>query len=258
MIDLFCREYGAGEPLVVLHGLLGQGANWATLAKRLGGAARVLVPDLRNHGRSPHAPTMTYPELAADVVALLDARGLADATLLGHSLGGKVAMHLAFTAPERVRRLIVVDIAPVAYPPRHAELLATLMALDLTALATREAVDAALAPAFPDPAFRQFLLMNLKRDGQRLAWAANLPAIAAALPALMGFAPPPSARPYPAPALLIVGDRSRFVEPAHAPAIARWLPQATQRTIPGAGHWVHADQPEAFLTTVAAWLGVAV
>jgi pimeloyl-ACP methyl ester carboxylesterase len=253
MTPLFLREYGAGEPLCVLHGLLGSGANWVSLARELAADRRVLVPDQRHHGRSPHLPGLTYADLAADLAALLDHLALPAADLLGHSMGGKVAMTLALTQPHRVRRLIVVDIAPVDYPPKYGDVLDALAGLDLPRLATREAADAALAATFTDPAFRQFLLMNLRRTGPHLAWGIDLAAIRAALPALLAFPLPAGAQPYPGPALWVTGERSAYVLPEHLPTIRRWFPGATQVEL-STGHWVQAEQPQQFLAAVTRWL----
>jgi len=253
MSQLFLRDAGAGEPLCLLHGLLGSGANWSSLAKTLAEHRRVLLPDQRHHGRSPHLPGLSYADFAADLAALLDRLALPAADLLGHSMGGKVAMRFALTQPHRVRRLIVVDIAPIAYPPKYDEVFAALASLDLPRLATREAADAALAPQLPDPAFRRFLLMNLRRDGPHLAWGIDLAALRAALPALLAFPLPAEARPFPGPALWLTGERSTYVLPEHWPLIRHWFPAATQIELP-AGHWVQADQPQAFLAAVTHWL----
>ncbi len=165
-LPLHCAEFGEGPPLLVLHGLFGSSANWRTLARRLAHQRRVLTLDLRNHGASPWAEEMSYPDLAADVAAFMHARGLACASLLGHSMGGKTAMVLALSRPRLVERLIVIDIAPVAYAHSHRDYIEAMRSLDATALARRAQADAALSAAVPDAGVRAFLLQNLvQRDG---------------------------------------------------------------------------------------------
>ncbi len=251
-MNLFHRTYGRGEPLVILHGFLGCADNWHTLAARLGERFRVLVPDLRNHGRSPHAPEFGIPELAGDVTALLDTHGIARAALLGHSLGGKAAMRLALDAPERVARLVVADIAPRAYPPRPFPELDAMRALGPATLASRAEADAALAQAVPDAAVRALLLKNLDRgsDG-RLRWRCNLESLARNAARILDAVDGP---PCPVPALFLRGGRSDYVTDADLLEIRRLFPHAESATLPDAGHWLHADAPAAFLAEVTRFL----
>ncbi len=251
---LHYRSFGEGDPLVIVHGLLGSGTNWVTFARQLAGTRRVILPDLINHGRSPHRFSMNLPELAGDIEALLDDLGLERVAMAGHSLGGKLAMHLALTRPDLVERLLVIDIAPVRYPDRHGPLLDAMLHLDLAACTTREDVEDALAPTVPDAAVRQFLLMNLRRRHGRWTWGVNLKAIRAALAELMDFPETPAMRPFTAPTLFLTGERSDYIRREHRPAIGRWFPDARLRTIPGAGHWIHADAPDAFADAFHDWL----
>ncbi len=202
-------------PLVLLHGFLGSGGNLHSLARRFSHARPVLVPDARNHGRSPHAATHTYPDLAADVRALLDAHGLAQAAVLGHSMGGKTAMHLALSQPERVARLIVVDAAPGRSPSAHADVLAALAAVDLDRARDRPEVEAALAARLDDAGLRGWLLKSLLRTPEGgFRWALNVPVLAGAAGDVGGpLEPtlPPAWRPYTGPALFVRGGRSRYV-----------------------------------------------
>jgi pimeloyl-ACP methyl ester carboxylesterase len=256
VVELAFREYGTGAPLLALHGLLGSSANWVSVARRLADRHRVLLPDLRNHGRSPHAPGMDYGELARDVLGLLDRLGLDRAALLGHSMGGKVAMTLALGARERVTRLVVVDIAPVAY--RHEQqraIVQALGALDLARLRTRARVDAELARSVPDRRVRDLLLQNLVADSAGYAWRIDLAEIGRRLDQLAGFAPPPHAHPFPGPTLFLAGERSGYVRPDHHDTIRRLFPDSRFAVLPGAGHWVHADQPAAFLAAAGEFLG---
>lgn len=244
-VALACREHGAGEPVVILHGLLGSSRNWQAIGKQLGRRHRVLLPDLRDHGLSPWSEATSYPAMAADLAALLDRLGLASAAFVGHSMGGKAAMTLALLQPERVRRLAVIDIAPVAYGHRgFLDYIAALEALDLAALGRRAEADAALAPAVPDAGVRAFLLQNLDVEGGRLVWRPNLQGLARAMATITGFPDEALAgRRYTGPALFLRGERSAYVLPEHRAAIDSHFPRARLVTVRGAGHWVQADAP---------------
>lgn len=243
---------GAGTPVVLLHGLFGQATNFGTVQRRLAaGGRRVLAMDLRNHGASRHIPGMTYPGMAEDVLETLRERHAFPCALIGHSLGGKVAMLAALEAPAAVSRLVVGDIAPVAYPPAHRVLAEAMLAIPLTPGLTRRAADAALATVAP-PAVRAFLLQNLQL-GERPYWRINLPAIAAALPTLEDW-PRRDVSPYPGPALFIGAARSDYLRSEHRPLIRALFPRALQVTLKDAGHWLHADNPEGFLALIEAFL----
>ncbi len=241
----------------MLHGLLGCGSNWGSFCRRMAGRFAVTAADLRGHGASPHAPRLDYPAMAADALALMDRLGLDRCHVLGHSMGGKVAMRLALDRPERLDRLVVADIAPVAYPedgedgPRAA--VAAMRALPLDGLAGRDEADRWLARDVPDAALRGFLLTNLARgaDG-RWRWRLDLEAIARHYGALRGF--PEGGRPHAGPALFARGARSGYVRGEHLPAIRALFPNARVETIEGAGHWPHAERPAAFEAAVSAFL----
>jgi pimeloyl-ACP methyl ester carboxylesterase len=240
--------------LVLLHGLFGSAANWMGIARQLAPDWRVVVADLRNHGRSFHDPDVSYPALADDVQALLDALGLERAVLVGHSMGAKTAMWLALTAPERVERLVAVDSAPVGHASGVAGILRGLAAVDLSALSDRAAADAALADAVPHARVRDYLLQNLVRQDGRWHWRMNVPALLAGIDAITGWPePPPDAR-YLGPTLFLHGGESGYVQPAHEPAIRALFPYARFRSVPGAGHWVYADRPAEFLAALRAFL----
>lgn len=256
-LRLHVRAYGAegeGPPIVLLHGLLGSSANWHGMARRLEANRRVLTVDLRNHGRSPWAPEMSYPAMAADLAALLEAEAGGPAMLVGHSMGGKAAMWLALERPELVDALVVVDIAPVAYPARFAGIVSALQGLDLEGLSDRREADAHLAGKIPDPAVRGYLLQNLVRDGDAWRWRVNLGAVGQAQDALMGF-PDSNGGQFPGPALFLYGSESDYVTGAHLPAIRASFPLARLRAVPNAGHWVYADQPDAFLRALSGFTG---
>ena len=248
---------GQGPRTLVLHGLFGSGTNWRTIARRLGSRLECHLVDQRNHGRSPHARGMTYPALADDVLAYLDARGIDRAGLIGHSMGGKTAMTLALASPERVRWLIVADIAPAPSPSDHRPILQALRALVLDSLDSRAAADASLAPTVPDPGLRQFLLQNLVHGDGGLRWRIDLEAIAEALPDLTGF---PSTAPdtvYEGPTLFLRGERSDYVTVHHEARIAALFPRASIDTIADAGHWLHAEQPAAVTERIARFVDEA-
>lgn len=252
-VELVAQTHGEGPDLVILHGLFGSGRNWTTHAKQLAERWRVHLLDLRNHGGSPWHDEVSYPAMAADVAAYLDREGLERPTVVGHSMGGKTAMALALDQGERIERLVVVDIAPVPYGHSHAGFIDAMLALDLPVLGKRSAVDAALAGEIPDAGVRAFLLQNLtQRDGS-LAWRLNLCALQAAMPALVGFEVPVR-EAYEGPAFFLAGADSDYVLPEHEGQIRGLFPEAEISHIPGAGHWVHAEQPAEFMARLTGFL----
>jgi len=241
-------------PLVLLHGLFGSAANFRSIARRLAETRPVIALDARNHGASAHAPSMSYGEMAQDVLAYLDGQGLERVALLGHSMGGKTAMRFACEAPERVERLIVVDVAPVAYPgDALARYLEAMRALDLERLERRSDAERALAEAVPDAAVRAFLAQNLMRVNGGLAWRLNLEGIEASLASLLA-SPLAAHHRYPGPTLFLHGERSDYVRAQHAALIREHFPAATLEPVADAGHWVHAEQPARFLERLSAFL----
>ncbi|HYE52377.1 MAG TPA: alpha/beta fold hydrolase [Azospirillaceae bacterium] len=239
-------------PLLVLHGLFGSARNWQQLARRFAAGRKVWALDLRNHGGSPWSDAMGYPDMAADLARFLDDRGIGRAAVLGHSMGGKAAMALALTRPERVERLVVADIAPVAYTHTHAPYVAAMKAVDL-GVSRRAEVEAQLAGAVPDPSLRAFLTQNLALEEGRFRWRINLDAIGAAMPGLVGFPDFGGAR-YDGPALFVGGARSDYLAAEHLPAVTRHFPRARVEMVPDAGHWVHAERPDAFAAAVEGFL----
>ena len=251
-LSLAFRETGQGAAVIILHGLFGSSRNWQAIARRLADRYRVVSVDLRNHGDSAHAADMGYLAMAADVRALADMLELPQPILIGHSMGGKVAMTAALVQPARWRKLAVVDIAPASYPERYAELVEAMEAVAESAPSSRVQAGELLRAAAPDPAVRNFLLHNLvARDG-RYAWRINLPAIREALPEIAGF--PDIDGRFDGPVLFVRGERSGAVLPAHEPLITARFPRARIVTVAGAGHWPHADSPDAFLDILTPWL----
>lgn len=248
---LFHRDLGgAGRPpLVILHGMLGSSRNWQTAGRELAERFHVSALDLRNHGSSPHADEMTYGAMADDVIAWLDAQGLNAVTLLGHSMGGKVAMLLACRQPERVERLVIVDIAPKTYHSHaHRAEFAAMNELDLASLASRAAAETAFERHVGDWTMRKFLATNLERTGEgRWRWMINLPALTGALPTLEADALAPEAR-FDGTTLFILGGKSRYVTAADHAAILAHFPRARIETMPDAGHNPHMEARESFVT----------
>ena len=205
-LDATCS--GEGPPLVIAHGLFGSARNWSSIARRLAAGRSVHALDMRNHGASPWTDEMTYPAMAEDLLHYVRTRGLSRPTLIGHSMGGKAAMAAALFAPERVGRLIVVDIAPVRYRHGFASLVEALAGLELDGIGRRSDADARLAETVPDPALRGFLLQNLVLREGRYAWRLNLEAVAAAQEALGDFPDLPPSATFGGPTLLIAGGAS--------------------------------------------------
>jgi pimeloyl-ACP methyl ester carboxylesterase len=250
-VPLFHRELGSaaagGPPIVILHGLLGSSRNWQTVGAGLSRAGRVAALDLRNHGLSPHASGMSYAEMAEDVVAWLDAQRIARATLLGHSLGGKVAMLLACRHPSRVERLIVVDIAPKDYhSATHRAEFAAMTDLDLASLASRAEAEHRMEARVPDWAMRKFLTTNLERIDGGWRWVVNLPVLTAALPEIERN-PLVETDCYGGPTRFIVGGRSGYVRPADEAVILRHFPAAEIVRLAECGHNPHIEARIPFL-----------
>ncbi|MBK8209426.1 MAG: alpha/beta fold hydrolase [Rhodospirillales bacterium] len=251
------REFGSGPPLVILHGLFGSARNWQSMAERLAGQYRVFACDLRNHGDSPWAATMSFAEMADDLEAFIDEKGLAPATVLGHSVGGKTAMLTALRHPDVLDALIVVDIAPVAYEEPFLAYIAAMQTADVGAGIKRGDIDAALAAAVPDAATRLFLLQNLEeRAAGGFAWRLNLDAIAANMPALLDF-PATEDLAYDGRALFVSGAASDYIGRVHHGAVWDRFPQAEFAVIDGSGHYPHVEQPDAFFERITLFLDSA-
>ncbi len=253
-VTLSYEIFGAGDPLVILHGLFGSKRNWFSVARELAGFSRVIALDLRNHGDSGRAPTMSLAEMADDVLQLLDMLRIRKANMLGHSLGGKVAMLYALRHPERTNHLVVLDVAPARYDTVFNNYIEAMRALPLSELTGRRDAEQRLADAVPDFRVRQFLLHNLARSGEGFQWRINLAAIHENLAALSDFpAVDPGIR-FAGPARFIAGANSDYLQASHLPLIRRLFPAAVLEIIPDAGHWIHADQPQAVIAQVRAAL----
>lgn len=242
--------------MVFLHGLFGQGRNWTQIAKAVSEDHRVLLVDLPHHGRSPWGEDFDYVAVADEVAALLSPDD--PATLVGHSMGGKVAMLVALQHPETVGRLVVADMSPVTYTGARefGDFIAAMKAMDLESLRSREDADAALEPAVPNRTVRAFLLQNLRRDGGSWRWQVNLDVLGRDLERISEW---PEDRldgsaPYDGPVLWLAGERSDYVRDEYVPAMDRWFPRNRRVTIKGAGHWLHSEKPEVFVEVLRRFL----
>jgi pimeloyl-ACP methyl ester carboxylesterase len=237
--------------MLVLHGLLGSSRNWQTTGRDLAGHYRVIALDARNHGRSPHTADMSTELMTADTLAWMDAHGLARATLVGHSMGGRTAMLVACRHPERVERLVVVDVAPRDYSWQgHRVEFAAMRELDLASLTSRQEAEFRFEARVPDPGMRKFLATNLARDDHgHWHWTINLPVLAAALPDMEKDPLVPGDR-YAGPVLFVVGGRSNYVRAVDHAAIRRHFPAARIETIADSGHNPHMDRREEFVRLV--------
>lgn len=253
-MELYSREFGQGNPVVILHGLFGFSDNWQTIAKGLSDTHLVVTPDLRNHGRSPHVPTISYPEMAEDLKAFMEAHWMFSAAVIGHSMGGKVAMQLALSHPDMVERLVVVDIAPGQADDNHSYIFDALLGMDLSKMKTRQEAETYLAERITDVGTRQFLLKNITREHDgRFTWKMNLPVLREHFDDIL--APVGGEPPFDKPVLFVRGSRSDYIKDTDFPLIKSLFPQAELVTVEGAGHWVHADKPGELLGILKRFLG---
>ena len=239
----------ANVPLLIAHGLFGSARNWGAIAKRLSDDREVMAVDMRNHGESPWDAVHDYPAMAADLASVLHA----PADVIGHSMGGKAAMVLALSHPDRVRRLIVADIAPVAYGHTQAHLIAAMRSVDLDAVTNRRDADEQLSAHVEEPSVRAFLLQSLDVKGKQ--WRLNLDALEAEMPKVLSF--PEIQGRFDGPTLFLTGAESDYVTREHRGLIKDMFPAARFAKLPGAGHWLHADQPRAFEAAVRTFLDTA-
>ncbi|MDE0470569.1 MAG: alpha/beta fold hydrolase [Ekhidna sp.] len=252
-MKLHFKTIGTGKPLIILHGIFGSSDNWQTLGKDFAKYANVYLVDLRNHGKSPHSDEFNYKTMVEDIVELLDDEGLEKVNLLGHSMGGKVAMYLAALHPEKIERLVVVDIAPKYYPPHHQQIFDGFHSVNLTTLKSRKDADEQMTAAIPNFAVRQFILKNLYRDTKgNFKWKLNIEAIekgvkevGTSLKADVSFE---------GHSLFIAGSKSDYIVDDDYQMIQSLFPHAEIITINGAGHWVHAEKPDELRESVLNFL----
>ncbi len=244
-MKLFFREFGQGHPAIILHGLFGQSDNWVTVGRRIADQFHVYIPDQRNHGQSPHTSIHSFPAMADDLAEFIEDHDIENPILIGHSMGGKVAMTYALENPEKVKKLVVVDISPRKYPERitHTQVISQMLNIDLENTATRGEVEKILNLRITDTRVRMFIMKNLyyKIHG-KLAWRLNLDAINQSMDLL--FDGIRSENQYKGPTLFIRGGKSDYVPDDDITLITSLFPEAVIKTISGASHWVHADAPE--------------
>ena len=254
-MQLHFKSDGSGDPLIFLHGLFGMLDNWQSFANYLYSSYYTYLVDLRNHGQSPHAPEMSYLLMAEDLRETMESQWMYDgAFVIGHSMGGKVAMQLALTYPDLVKSLVIVDIAPVAYKGGHEGIIEALLKVPIDQVTSRSEVSEMLDQYIQNTAITGFLLKNLLRqkDGSFI-WRMNLTSIAAHYQALLA-APTWQGLPYLGPTLFIKGAQSNYLTDESSAEVFKFFPNATISTIEGAGHWVHADQPAKLLQAVNEFL----
>ncbi|MCZ6828711.1 MAG: alpha/beta fold hydrolase [Gammaproteobacteria bacterium] len=251
-MQLNALERGEGPPIILLHGLFGSAANLGIVARGLAPHFTTWSLDVRNHGHSPHADSMSYPEMAADVLELMDAHDIISCPVLGHSMGGKIAMQLALDHPDRVSKLVVADVAPVTYPPHHHNILKGLAAVEEADIDSRSQADALLAATVPEASVRAFLLKSLQKNEQgKYRWLLNRAAISDNYQ-LLGTANQGQA--FDGSVLFIKGGDSDYILPEHQAAVLGFFPQAELKVIAGTGHWLHAEKPAIFNKLVLRFL----
>ena len=249
-MELFCRHIGHGKPIIILHGLFGSSDNWMSIAHKLGEKWNVFVPDLRNHGQSFHSDIWNYEVMVEDIWNLIEKYNINDPVVLGHSMGGKVAMQFAVTFPNIVKKLIIVDIAPKFYPVHHQTILKGLNLLDLKKISSRFDANEKLSKYIDDAVVRQFLLKNLTReeDGS-YNWKLNLQIITSQIENI-GHILNPEMLKFKEPTLFIKGIKSDYITPEEYSLIAETYQNNFIATIKDAGHWVHVENTPQFLKVV--------
>jgi esterase len=252
-MQLNFKKSGSGPPLVILHGLFGSLDNWFSIAKELVEHYTLYLVDQRNHGDSPHSTEWNYGVMVEDLLELLDAEGLDSVYLMGHSMGGKTVMNFAVQYPERVSKLIVGDIAPRYYPIHHQVILEGLNALDLSQLQSRKEADDLLAPYIPELGIRQFLLKSLGRDANGFAWKINLSVITQHIEEVGKALDEETV--FEGPTLFLGGANSSYIQEKDLSDMKNHFPNCTWISIPNAGHWLHAEQPQAVVAAMRKFLG---
>jgi len=257
-MDLFFRKYGEGPPLIILHGLYGSSDNWVSTGKELAENFEVYLVDQRNHGRSPHAADHNYDVMKEDLRNFMDQHSIDKAIIMGHSMGGKTAMFFAAEYPERISHLIVVDISPRSYRTSntnqlkgHETIISAMYNLDFYGIENRQDIDDILSKSIPQTRIRQFLLKNVNRSkNNEYSWSLNLKALRNNLPVIMDGLDENQSEITGFPTLFIRGEESDYILEEDEKFIKRLFPYADIETVPDAGHWLHAEQPEIFMQKV--------
>lgn len=256
---LFTQQFGSGEPLIILHGLFGMSDNWLAMGKRLANNHTVHILDLRNHGQSPHYASHTYQDMCNDLLTYFDATDIESAIVLGHSMGGKTAMHLALANPDRIVKLVIVDIAPVSYLREsvslHAFFIETMLNLDLPTFSSRAEIIASLERRLKDKSLALFLAKNIGRSNNTFYWKCNLPVLKNSLSALHGgMQIQASLAPSQINTLFIRGSNSTYIRTEHESERNTYFPNSTVCSVDNSGHWPHVENPEGFLSTLLPFL----
>jgi esterase len=247
-MELYYREMGEGKPLVILHGLFGFSDNWQTQAKKFSAYYRVILVDLRNHGHSPWSPDFSYLLMTEDLTKLFQKLDLQQVILLGHSMGGKVAMHFAQKHPNYLAKLIVVDMGVKSYPMHHQHILEAFNRIDLTKMSARSEAEQILRQFIESEGVRQFLLKNLYwKEKGKLSWRVNFPVLEAAMPEILSALPEEEVL---ITTLFIRGSLSNYILDEDISQIESYFPDSSVVSIENAGHWVHAEAPEDFVDCV--------
>lgn len=254
VVDLAFETFGDPDntPLIILHGFFASSRNWRQIAEKLSAHHHVYVPDMRNHGASPHHSNMDYPSMTADLLHFIDRHDMPTASLLGHSMGGKLAMWFALNHPDRTDKLIVVDIAPISYEHSFDTLIAALTALPLSEIGNRKQAETQLAAAIPDLSYRQFLLQNLLLENGRYNWRVDLDIFRRSATNIVAFPDAGHLPPFCRAPLFIAGANSGYVK---AEDIRALFPYAALSFVADAGHWLHVQQPARFVAEVERFLG---
>lgn len=250
------QEIGEGRPIVILHGLFGSARNWQGIARSLAETHRVITPDLRNHGHSFHKESMSYTDMADDVIKLCQHLNINDAILIGHSMGGKVAMSIALTHPEQFSAFVIVDIAPFDYEHNFHTLVETMLKIDLDNIKNRAAAEAELKKTTKDMGTIQFVLQNLVREEGQFRWRVNLQTIYHSLSSITAFPDKLKTLSCRMPSLFLGGSESDYIKSNHNESIYQHFPAAEITMIEGSGHWLHAEKPKEFLHEVKTFINL--
>jgi pimeloyl-ACP methyl ester carboxylesterase len=251
-MKLFYRELGQGQPMIILHGIFGSSDNWLTQGKMFSAKYKVFLLDQRNHGQSPHSDEFDYPSMVTDLLEFISDHQLENPIIIGHSMGGKVAMNFAVAHPDKLGKLIIVDISPRPYNLEHYVILDGLKAVPIDSLTSRNQADEPLAQFVPEPDVRMFLLKNLQRKPTGgFSWKINLPAIDKNL-SKIGHDLQYQGK-FEKPTLFVRGGKSKYVRDQDLPRIKEVFPAAELETM-DTGHWVQAEKPQEFVGIVERWL----
>jgi len=247
-LELNYKVFGEGEPVIILHGLFGMLDNWQTFAKKLAEDYMVYIIDHRDHGKSPHTDTFNYPVLAEDLQQFMEANWIHEARLIGHSMGGKTVMQFAAEYEDMVKQLVVVDIAPVSYKPGHNEIFEALLSVDIDYVNGRSDVEATLSNYISDVGVRLFLMKNLQRKKEGgYRWKMNLELLHKEYEHIIANV---SKATVETNTLFVRGEKSKYIVEEGEAAIAEYYTNAEVKTVKGAGHWIHAEQPDILLEMV--------